>query len=290
MKHICILIQYIFIYNLHINFLMSETLEKVTCTHLLEDPIPFLTHMYMYTSQHWSVKGHSREGYWGCTFRNTDAMYGASRYTMLQNLDDCFFSLSLPLLLFHALFPIPKHLFNSRSVVYSRGRRSPPWSPWPLLRSRLWMGRRPPLQSSAVLCTLTGRLTHPPHTPLLFATLPPTSPQQFTLSTTVLRIWLLVPAHIVKLLSNSARLTRVEGGRNGWRGSSLLPQPRSEVVLPPLPLFRVKRVCLCVRERRGWERFPPFSCFLINKHPAVQGQGLWQKSGSLTLQKDLTTR
>ncbi len=63
---------------------------------MLEDLIHFLTHMYMYTSQHWSVTGHSREGYWGCTFRNTEAMYGASRYTMLQNLDDCFFSSPFP--------------------------------------------------------------------------------------------------------------------------------------------------------------------------------------------------
>lgn len=176
--------------------------------------------------------------------------------------------------------------------MYSRGRRSPPWSPWPLLRSRLreWDGG--PHFKAPPFCALwQGASLIPPHTPLLFATPHLTSPHfgYSPLSTTVLRIWLLVPAHIVKLLSNSARLTRVEGGRNGWRGSSLLPQPRSEVVLPPLPLFRVKRVCLCVRERRGWERFPPFSCSLINKHPAVQGQGLGQKSGSLTLQKDLTT-
>lgn len=141
------------------------------------------------------------------------------------------------------LFPIPKHLFNSRSLVYSRGTRSPPWSPWPLLRSRLCEWDGGPHFKVPPFCALWQGASL---TPLLCAT-PPTHLGYVPQPTRVLRIWLLVPALIIKLLSNSARLTHIEGGRIGWSGSSLLPQPRSEVVLPPLPLFRVKRVCLCVR-------------------------------------------
>lgn len=167
---------------------------------------------------------------------------------MLRNLDDCFFSLLSPLFLFHRLSPSSQFQnisLTPRSLVYSRGTRSPPWSPWPLLRSRLceWDGgphfKVPPFCALWQGASLTPLLCATPPTPTLLGYVPQ--------PTRVLKIWLLVPALIIKLLSNSARLTHVEGGRIGWRGSSLLPQPRSEVVLPPLPLFRVKRVCLCVR-------------------------------------------